>query len=93
MARPSVRTHIVVPRDLVESVDELVGRRARSRFFAEAVEEKLARAHLAQTARRVAGSLAEVEVPGWETSESAARWIRDSRRAGERLPHQTTEGE
>lgn len=71
-----MRTHVVVPEKLVESVDKLVGRRGRSRFFAEAVEEKLARVRLANAARKAAGSLAGTDVPGWETSESAAEWVR-----------------
>lgn len=83
MAEAKMRTHVVLPKELVESVDELVGSRARSRFFAEAVQEKLAKARLAQAARRVAGSLADVEVPGWETSKSAADWVRAARREDE----------
>lgn len=83
MAGEAVRTHIVVRRDLVESVDRLVGRRGRSKFFSEAAEEKLSRLRLARVARRVASSLARVDVPDWETSESAAEWVRASRRVGD----------
>ena len=79
MAKVVMRTHVVVPKELVESVDELVGSRARSRFFTEAVQEKLARAKLAQVARTVVGSLADVDIPGWETRESAAQWVHTSR--------------
>jgi hypothetical protein len=93
MPRESIRTHIVVPRELVESVDELVGPRARSKFFVEAVEEKLARARLARIARRTVGSLADADIPGWETSESTAEWVRDSRRAGEPRPGDAPERE
>ena len=81
MSNEVVRTHIVIPKELVESVDEIVGRRGRSRFFTEAVEEKLARLKLIHAANKAVGSLANVDIPGWETSESAAEWIRSSRRA------------
>ena len=77
----TTRTHVIVPKKLVESVDELVGRRQRSRFFVEAVAEKLARARLAKVAKNVAGSLANVDIPGWESSEAAVEWVRASRAA------------
>lgn len=81
MANEVMRTHVIMPRELVDSVDELVGKGSRSRFFAEAVEEKLARARLVKAAKKVAGSLAGVNMPGWETSESAAEWVHSSRKA------------
>lgn len=80
ISREAMRTHVIVPRELVESVDELVGKRSRSRFFTDAVAEKLARAKLIKAARKVAGSLANIDTPGWETSESTVEWVRASRR-------------
>ncbi len=86
MPKEAVRTHVVIPRELVDLVDELVGQRGRSRFFSEAVEEKLSRVRLLRAAKRVVGSLADVDTPGWETSEAASEWVRASRRAdGQRL--------
>jgi metal-responsive CopG/Arc/MetJ family transcriptional regulator len=84
MSKETMRTHVVIPKDLVASVDELVGKRARSKFFADAAAEKLARARLSRLARTVAGSLAAVDVPGWESSDAAAEWVTASRRADER---------
>ena len=75
-----LRTHVVLPPDLVAEVDRLVGPRRRSQFFAEAAVEKLGRLKLAETAARAAGSLAEVATPNWESSEEAAAWVRSSRR-------------
>lgn len=79
----TVRAHVVMPRDLVSSVDELVGERERSKFIAEAVAEKVARERLRRAAARAAGSLADVDIPGWETSESAAEWVRASRKSAD----------
>jgi metal-responsive CopG/Arc/MetJ family transcriptional regulator len=84
MTRETMRTHVVVPKDLVASVDELVGKRARSKFFADAAAEKLARTRLSRLARSVAGSLADVDIRGWESSEAAQEWVRASRRADDR---------
>ena len=78
-----MRTHILVPRRLIEQVDREVGPRRRSEFVAQALEEKLARLRLRAVARDVAGSLADVDTPGWETSESAAAWVRSLREAAD----------
>lgn len=80
MSKETMRTHVIIPKELVNSVDELVGKRSRSRFFTEAVEEKLGRARLAKAARKLVGSLSGVDIPGWESSKSAAEWVRASRR-------------
>ncbi len=81
MPDETVRAHVLMPRKLVASIDRLVGRRARSRFLVEAAEEKLARSRLAGLAAQLAGSLAERDIPGWETGESAAEWVSRSRQA------------
>jgi hypothetical protein len=78
-----MRAHIVVPAELVRAVDSMVGRRARSRFFAEAAAEKLARAKRATLLKQAAGALADQETPGWETAETAEAWVRHSREAGD----------
>lgn len=71
-----MRTHIVIPTDLVSSVDRLVGRRARSRYVVEAVEEKLARERRAKILTAAAGALAGDAIPEWDDSTA---WVRSSR--------------
>jgi hypothetical protein len=86
MLRETVRTHVVIPRDLVASVDEVAGKRARSRFIADAVAEKLARVRRQTVLRDAAGALADRDIPGWESSAAASDWVRQSRaRDDERL--------
>jgi hypothetical protein len=80
MKEPVIRAHIVLPEELVQSVDRLVGRRKLSEFVAEAVAEKVARLRLIEAAEVVAGSLANVDIPGWGTSEEAGAWVRASRK-------------
>jgi hypothetical protein len=36
---------------------------------------------LQRLAHRLAGSLAEVDIPGWESSEAAERWVEQLRQA------------
>jgi hypothetical protein len=69
MASAVVRTHVVMPKEVVDEIDDLVGPRRR---------------RLLDAFDRAAGSLANVGVPGWETSELAAEWVRNLRRAGTR---------
>jgi metal-responsive CopG/Arc/MetJ family transcriptional regulator len=73
-----------MPDDLLAEVDDLVGPRKRSEFFVEAVREKLRRARLQAAAEAAAGSLVGVDIPGWETSESAAEWVHNLRRQSDR---------
>jgi hypothetical protein len=69
-----------MPNDLVEAIDTLVGKRRRSQFIAEAVAAELRRRRLSAALAEMKGSLADVDIPGWETPESAAEWVRALRR-------------
>jgi hypothetical protein len=70
-----------MPKEIVEGVDTLVGRRARSKFITEATQEKLDRLRLIEAAKAAGGSLKDVDTPGWETPEAAAAWVHASRQA------------
>ena len=59
MADKTIRTHVVFPKELVESVDRLVGPRKRSRFFVQAIEEKIERERLGRALATTAGFLPE----------------------------------
>ena len=73
------RTHVLMPQEVLDKVDSLVGQRRRSQFLTEAVKEKLARVRLAELARKAAGSFADADIPGWESSQAAAAWVRSLR--------------
>jgi metal-responsive CopG/Arc/MetJ family transcriptional regulator len=76
-----MRAHVVLPSDVIEEVDILVGRRHRSAFLAEAVREKLASIRLQRAAEAAAGSVSEATVPEWATPDSSDDWVRTMRRA------------
>ena len=68
--------HVVVPQDLVRSVDALAGKRKRSRFIEEAIRDKLRReAALVETA----GVLSDEEHPEWLTGQQTAPWVKEFR--------------
>ena len=74
-----VRTHVRLPEELVREVDRVVGTRRRSRFVEEAIRNQLKRQKMATALEKVAGSLKDVDVPGWETPEAASAWVAESR--------------
>jgi predicted transcriptional regulator len=79
MADKTIRTHVVFPKELVESVDRLVGPRKRSRFFVQAIEEKIERERLGRALATTAGFLAEGTHPEWETPEQVSAWVHELR--------------
>ena len=79
MGADMMRTHVVIPKATVRDIDDLVGRRARSKFLVEAAEEKLRRLRQQAAVRKVTGILKDVDIPGWETPEAASAWVARSR--------------
>ena len=65
---PTVNVNVILPQDLVESIDRL--ERSRSRFIAEAVEHEIAR-------RRRAGLLRSLEGPHPEATPVAEADLAD----------------
>ena len=78
-----MRTHLILPEDLVNRIDEVVGKRKRSRFVEEAVREKLRKETLIAALEQTAGVLANGGPSEWATQEGAAAWVRDARRHNE----------
>ena len=75
-----MRAHVVLPDDLVEEVDRLVGKRKRSAFITETLRERLRSDQLLRTLREVAGSVKAADHPEWTTSRKVAAWVRKQRR-------------
>ena len=74
------RTHVVIPSELIAEVDKLVGPRRRSQFLADALRDKLRQLRQRAALEKVAGSLKDVDIPGWESPEAASQWVTKSRR-------------
>jgi hypothetical protein len=70
----------MMPEELVESIDALVGRRHHGQFIAESVAAELRRRRMSEALAEMDGSLAGIDIPGWETPEAAAEWVRALRR-------------
>lgn len=81
MSVTEVRTHVIMPVELVEKIDKRVGHRRRSQFLTELAAREIARLELIEAAEAAVGALAKGTVPEWDSSESAARWVHEVRQA------------
>ena len=79
----TVRTPVVLPAELVRQIDELVGKRKRSAFIEDAVEERMKRERLRKALATTAAMLKDDYPPEWETPEKTREWLREIRASGE----------
>jgi metal-responsive CopG/Arc/MetJ family transcriptional regulator len=79
MAEHTVRTHVVIPKELLDAVDRLVGRRKRSAFLTEALAEKVAHEELGRALASSVGILTAEDYPEWATPEKTSEWVRELR--------------
>lgn len=79
MAETTVRTHVMLSKDLLDAVDELVGPRKRSAYIAEAVEARVAHDRFGKALKEAVGILSAEDYPEWETPEKVSAWVRELR--------------
>ena len=78
----SKRTHIVIPEQLAEEIDTLVGRRARSSFLTEAAWKEVRRLRMLKALEKTAGAWKDRDHP--ELKGGAARYVTKIRKQDER---------
>ena len=71
------RTNVTLPAPLLAEVDRLAGPRGRSRYVAEAVEQRVRRDALGEAIRETAGAM--VGRPGRMNPDEVARWVDELR--------------
>lgn len=77
-----VRTHVMLPRDLIEAADRIVGERKRSELLTELLTTWLRRERQKEAVRAVLEDTQPLDddvPPEWLTAEGAARWVHDGR--------------
>jgi hypothetical protein len=78
------RAHIILPEELVEEIDQPVGRRGRSGFITRAATAELKRVRQLNALQKAAGSWKDKNHP--ELAAGAASWISNLRKeSDERL--------
>lgn len=86
----TVRTHVVLPEDLVREIDALVGPRGRGAFIVETARDAVRRKRLLE--------FLEAKEPAWkdedhpELAQGAAKWVRKLRQETERASRRRRKG-
>lgn len=73
------KTHLVLPKELLRSVDSMVGARKRSLFIAEAAKEKIEREKFLKVLDKTFGSWKDEKHPELTTQEELNKYIRKLR--------------
>ncbi len=71
------RTHVTLPKAMVEALDERVGPRKRSETVAALVDEWLRREHAKEVFARLSGFVNIEDHPEWRTDEDVNRWVHE----------------
>jgi hypothetical protein len=73
------RTHVVMSDEVLEAIDEVAGKRGRSRFLEEAAVEKLEQLGLFEVLRDSARIAHGRAYSHWRDRDAAASWVRKTR--------------
>jgi hypothetical protein len=77
----ALRTHVVMPNDLVAEIDRIVGKRGRSEFIVHAAERELKRLQQIKALETIKGAWKDEDHP--ELKAGSAEWVRLIRREGD----------
>jgi Arc/MetJ-type ribon-helix-helix transcriptional regulator len=78
----SKRTHIIIPEQLAEEIDTLVGKRARSNFLTEAAWKEVKRLRMLNALEEASGAWKDKDHP--ELKGGAAKYLEKTRKEDER---------
>jgi metal-responsive CopG/Arc/MetJ family transcriptional regulator len=86
------KTHLVLPVEILEEVDQIAGKKKRSLFIAEATREKLEREQFLRTLDETKGAWTDKNHPELKTKKDVERYVREKRRSyRERLKRSVNE--
>jgi metal-responsive CopG/Arc/MetJ family transcriptional regulator len=74
------RTHVIMSDEVLAAIDEIVGKRGRSRFLEQAASEKLERLALEEAIGATAGVARGTGYVHWRDRDATAAWVRKTRR-------------
>jgi metal-responsive CopG/Arc/MetJ family transcriptional regulator len=75
------KAHLVLPRDILEEVDQIAGKRKRSSFIAEATREKLQRERFLKTLEETQGAWSDKNHPELKTGRDMEQFVSDTRQS------------
>jgi len=72
------RTHVVIPEELVEEIDRLLGKRKRSWFIVRSVKREIQRLNFLKAVKETAGTWNDEDHPEFKKGvENWVRYLRD----------------
>ncbi|MEK9149345.1 MAG: hypothetical protein AAB267_04790 [Candidatus Desantisbacteria bacterium] len=80
-----VRTHVLLPTEVLSAIDKIAGKRKRSFFLVKAAKEKLANLALLSVLDETAGVIQEDDHPEWRTRKDTANWVSTIRKKDEEV--------
>lgn len=75
------KAHLVLPREILEEVDRIAGKRKRSLFIAEATREKLQRERFLRTLEETQGAWKDKNHPELRTTRDIEQFVSDKRQS------------
>lgn len=86
----TLRTHVLLPEDLVREIDALVGPRGRSAFLVETARNEVRRKRLLEFLNSNEPAWKDEDHP--DLARGAARWVRKLRADSERATRKRQKG-
>jgi hypothetical protein len=74
-----VKAHLVIPKEILDEVDQIAGKRGRSLFIAEAALEKLERERFLKILEETRGAWADKRHPDLRNSRDMGIYIHNNR--------------
>ncbi len=71
-----IATNLSLPKDLVEEIDAVAGKRNRSAFVEETLRQRLRRERVRRAWEGVRGAWAGKGPPEWDEPDGVANWVR-----------------
>ncbi len=75
------KAHLVLPREILEEVDQIAGKRNRSLFIAEATREKLERERFLKTLEETKGAWSNRSHPELKTGKDVEQYVKEKRQS------------
>ena len=75
------KAHLVIPRDILEQVDQIAGKRKRSLFIAEATREKLQRERFSKILEETQGAWNDKNHPELKTARDMEQFVGEKRQS------------
>ena len=78
-----IRTPLVLPKHLIETIDKVMGLRKRSKFVTQAATRELRRIQLQRSLEKAAGAWKDKDHPELK-KKGTHQWIRDFRKEADK---------